>query len=79
MAWIRCCETLKGRRLAHLQWRDDLGEVHSKSLKTDNPAVAQTYLRAFERTHVDARPRWSAASIRPMERRGGGTGLAVAS
>ena len=50
MAWIRWCTTLKGRRLAHLQWRDDLGEVHSKGLKTDNEAIAQTYLRAFERT-----------------------------
>ena len=50
MAWIRWCETLKGQRRAHLQWRDELGEVHSKSLRTDNEAVAKTYLRAFERT-----------------------------
>lgn len=28
-----------------------MGQVHSKSLSTDKPAVAQTYLRAFERTH----------------------------
>lgn len=42
MAWIRCRETLKGRRLAYLQWRDDLGAVHGKRLKTDNEAVAQT-------------------------------------
>lgn len=51
MARIRRRETLKGRRLAYIQWRDDLGEVHSKALKTDNEAVAQTYLRAFARSH----------------------------
>ncbi len=28
MAWIRWRETLKGQRLANLQWGDDLGEVH---------------------------------------------------
>lgn len=51
MAWIRWRTTLKGQRLAYLQWRDDLGEVHSKGLKTDNEAIAKTYLRAFERSH----------------------------
>ncbi len=51
MAWIRWRTTLKGQRLANLQWRDDLGNVHSKGLRTDNEAVAQTYLRAFERSH----------------------------
>ena len=47
MAWIRIRwrATLKGQRLADLQWRDDLGEVHSKTLKTDNEAVAKTQSR----------------------------------
>lgn len=40
-----------GPASANLQWHDDLGEVHSKSLKTDNEAVAKTYPRAFERSH----------------------------
>jgi hypothetical protein len=44
MAWIRWRETLEGQRLADIQWRDDLGKVHSKALKTDDEAVAQTYL-----------------------------------
>jgi integrase len=49
MAWIRWRTTRDGRRLATLQRRDDKG-VHNESLKTPSDAVAQTYLRAFERS-----------------------------
>lgn len=51
MAWIRWRAPLNGRRLARRQLRDELESVHSKALRTDNPAVAQIYLRGFERTH----------------------------
>lgn len=49
MAWIRWRTASDGGRLATLQWRDESG-VHSKALKTPSEAVAQTYLRAFERS-----------------------------
>jgi integrase len=49
MAWLRWRAERDGRRLATLQWRDESG-VHSKALKTPSEAVAQTYLRAFERS-----------------------------
>lgn len=49
MAWIRWRSAGDGRRLATLQWRDESG-VHSKALNTPSESVAQTYLRAFERS-----------------------------
>ncbi|MFM8980823.1 MAG: hypothetical protein ACKOSS_10245, partial [Planctomycetia bacterium] len=49
MAWIPGRSAGDGRRLATLQWRDESG-VHSKALNTPSEAVAQAYLRAFERS-----------------------------
>lgn len=49
MVWIRWRTARDGRSLPTLQRRDEKG-VHSKSLKTPSEAVANTYLRAFERS-----------------------------
>lgn len=46
MAWIRWHAGKDGRRWAHLQGRDAAGRKWSRALKTTDPRVAETYLRA---------------------------------